>query len=393
MGSVTISISGDSIISALGFGAAENYTAVKAGHTGLRQYSFPSLPEPFVASMIDNEALDRRFAAICDAHDQFTKPEKAAILSISDAAKQTPVDLSSPRTVFIVSTTKGNVHLLENKDCNTDAVYLWHSAAKIAGFFGNTNTPVVISNACISGACAQIEAQRRLSSGEFDCAVVTGVDMLSPFIVAGFQSFKALSANPCRPFDANHDGLNLGEAAATIVFQRQETSDIRQRTEDGGQEIDCQLVTGTVRNDANHISGPSRTGEGSFRALKAVLQNVDTEDIAFINAHGTATVYNDSMEAVAIERAGLQNLPVNGLKGCFGHTLGAAGLVESIISLHALADGVILPTLGFEYGDDDLQINVNRSLTPTDKSMFIKMLSGFGGCNAALLFRKTKTAK
>jgi 3-oxoacyl-[acyl-carrier-protein] synthase-1 len=196
--------------------------------------------------------------------------------------------------------------------------------------------------------------------------------------VAGFQSLKALSTEVCRPFDVARSGLNLGEAAATLIYKRAHADN----------EGDIILRQGAIRNDANHISGPSKTGEGSFLALKAILETMPPEDLAFINAHGTATSYNDRMEAVAITRAGLNTAPVNSLKGYFGHTLGAAGVLESIISMQALREGIILPTYGFETGEQEYPLKVVRTISPAEKSHFVKLLSGFGGCNAALLFEK-----
>jgi 3-oxoacyl-[acyl-carrier-protein] synthase-1 len=308
-----------------------------------------------------------------------TSLEKAAILSIFTANKEAQIDLSSEKTIFILSTTKGNVDLLENeaRHCGLDPqtpVYLWKTAKTVSDFFENPNTPIVVSNACISGSAAQIVAMRELEAGNYDYAVVAGVDFLSKFIISGFQSFKALSPELCRPFDKDRCGLNLGEAAATVIFSRVET---RHATS---------LLNGAIRNDANHISAPSRTGEGSFRALKDISQDINIKKIAFINAHGTATPYNDAMEVTAIVWGGLENVPVNSLKAFFGHTLGAAGVLESIISIKALEENVVLKSMNFDEQDFENQINISKENHFSDKKYFIKMLSGFGGCNAALLF-------
>jgi 3-oxoacyl-[acyl-carrier-protein] synthase-1 len=372
---------GDNIISTLGFTTAENCMAVKSGQTGLRLHrSRMGLPEPFAASFIDRERLDDCFAALCRNADDYTPLEKAAILSVKQAAEESELDLSGPRVRFFLSSTKGNVHLLGERETrfSRDRLYLWHTARVISSWFHNPNTPAVVSNACISGASAQIAALRELEAGYCDYAVVVGADSLSKFVVAGFQSLKALSPEPCRPFDVARSGLNLGEAAATLIYKRAHAEN----------EGDIILRQGAVRNDANHISGPSRTGEGSFRALTAVMEGVPSGELAFINAHGTATNYNDRMEAVAITRAGLNAVPVNSLKGYFGHTLGAAGVLESIVSMHALRDGIVLPARGFERGEEEYPLKVVRTISPAEKSRFVKMLSGFGGCNAALLFEK-----
>ena len=366
---------GDNIISSLGFSSEENYIAVKNGISGLQQYDPIGKTEPFVASCIDKKMLDEKFASIAHSTENYTLLEKAAILSAYSAASL-ELDLSSPDVKFFISTTKGNVHLLEEGEF-CDDLYLWHTANKIVGFFENKNCPMVISNACISGANAQITAWRELETEACQYAVVIGIDMISKFIVSGFQSFKALAPKPCRPFDVNRCGLNLGEAAATIIYRKAMPTD-----------MSAGLVRGSIRNDANHISGPSRTGEGCYLAIKDVLQDVSPNDIAFINAHGTATPYNDAMEAVAINRAGLQDVPVYSLKGYFGHTLGAAGVLESIISTYALNDSIIPASCSFSSIAPDCQVNVNSSVAVSSKPYYLKLLSGFGGCNAALLFKK-----
>lgn len=370
----------DNIISPLGMTSAENYAAVKEGRSALRRYDgLWGLPEPFTASLMDRDVVEEATAGL-----HFGKPytvfEKMVILSAAKALEQTDIDPASGKVLFILSTTKGNVFLLDKRETGFphERVFLGMAARQMAEYFHNPNVPIVVSNACISGVCAQIEAMRELESGRFDYVVTVGADMQSAFIVSGFQSFKALSPEPCRPFDANRCGLNLGDAAATIVYTRKESAD----------ENEWVACRGAIRNDANHISGPSRTGEGSYRALKVVLGDTKPDEIAFINAHGTATLYNDEMESVAIERAGLSQVPVNGLKGYFGHTMGAAGVLETILSMAAIDDNNILATRGFETIGVTHPLVLSNENQPTGKRSFIKLLSGFGGCNAALLMTK-----
>ena len=303
-----------------------------------------------------------------------------AILSMKDAIAQAEIEPESPEVIFIFSTTKGNVSLLENPgNYEPDRVYLWRMAEIVTTFFGNPNRPIVVSNACISGCAAQITAARLLNTKQYKYAVVCGVDVLSKFIISGFQSFKALSPELCRPFDAQRVGLNLGEASATIVY----TSEKRPYA--------WALLNGAICNDANHISAPSRTAEGLVQATKQAFketENIDLQEIAFVNAHGTATRYNDDMESVALQRLSLNNLPVNSLKGYFGHTLGAAGVLETIISAHEANNGIILPTFGYQNPGTIAPINVVSKTISSEKSLFLKIISGFGGCNAAVLFQK-----
>ena len=360
----------DNILSPLDITTVGNYQAVKSGHSALRLHKSDNpAVAPFFASVVPDEMLSME--------GDYSKFERMCILSVGTALRQCDVDPVSDRVLFIVSTTKGNVHLLSD-GAGKGRLLLGDSAKAIAEYFGNRVEPVVVSNACISGLCAQIEAMRLIERGEYDYAVVVGADVQSPFIISGFQSLKALSDEACRPFDAERRGLNLGEAAATIIYGKKETP----------VEGDWVILNGAVRNDANHISGPSRTGEGSYLALRSVLSGLDVDDIAFVNAHGTATLYNDEMESIAIARAGLLDVPVGSLKGYYGHTMGAAGILETLVSMHAVEDGTVLGTMGFEKLGVSNPISVRSENGVTDKKSFIKLISGFGGCNAAAAFRR-----
>lgn len=365
-----IGVLADNIYSPLGRTSEQNYSAVKNGATGLRTSDPFGLGQPITASLFPDGQVDADFAAIATDCDM-TKFEKMLVISITDALSRCQVDAASPRTLLVISSTKGNVDMIDRPGFDSS---LAASAQRIARHFGNPGTPIVVSNACISGVNAQIVAMRLLQTGRYDHAIVAGADAQSRFIVSGFLSFKALSPDECRPFDADRIGLNLGEAAATIIYSAAPA--------DGWN-----LAAGAVRNDANHISGPSRTGEGCYRALQAIAQGIDPEEIALVNAHGTATPYNDEMESIALDRAGLASRPVNALKGYFGHTMGAAGILETIISMHSLSDSTILGTRGFNSLGTTREVNISAANRPASGSTFIKMLSGFGGCNAAILMR------
>lgn len=361
----------DNIYSPLGKTSQENYLAVKSGRTGLHDHErIYGVESSVTASLFDDSEVEDDWIK-AGGESGYSKFEKLLILSISEALRNSEIDASGDDVIFIISSTKGNIDNLERKDDPS----LGSSALKIAGFFGNKNLPIVVSNACISGVVAQIAAKRLLDTGACRYAIVAGCDVQSRFIISGFQSFKALSGSPCRPFDKDRSGLNLGEAAATIIYSKENVGEWR---------LNC----GCIRNDANHISGPSRTGEGSYRALKEIIRDINPGEIGFINAHGTATPYNDEMESIAISRAGLIDVPVNALKGYYGHTMGAAGILETIISMHSIDDNTIIATKGFENLGVSNEVNVSSANRTTKASSFIKMLSGFGGCNAAILMQK-----
>ena len=349
------------MITSLGWGTDTTLAAMTEGKTALRLHTntYPDV-DPCCASMIEEKPCV----------EGCTPFESLCIEVIRHALEEKHLTIAETKeTIFILSTTKGNVELLASGEDPSMVA----SARKISSFFMNPNAPIVVSNACISGVCALITAMRLLDAGLYKHAVVVGCDVLSAFIVSGFQSLKALSPAPCRPFDAHREGLNLGEAAACVVM----TSDACYAALSMGS-----IVRGAIHNDANHISGPSRTGEGSLRCLQDM--EVDAELLAFINVHGTATAYNDEMESIALTRAGMQGVPVNSLKGYLGHTLGAAGLVETILSLHALRQGRVLATRGFETQGTTQRVEICNRERETEKKQFIKLLSGFGGCNAAI---------
>lgn len=368
----------DNIISPLGLTSEENFKAILSGRSEL--YPRPGafdLPEDFCGSLIDRKIIEEIFDQTANQHG-YSFFEKLCILSATKAIESVGIDPTNNDTIFVLSSTKGNVDQLE-ENLLSETCYVARSAEAIAKHFGNGNTPVVASNACISGVCAQIAAVRLLLAGRYKTAIVIGSDALSKFIISGFQSFKALSPEQCKPYDAKRVGLNLGEATGCLIL----TSD-----DNICPQADWHYLGSSIHNDANHISGPSRTGEGSYRVLMDILKNVQPQELAFVNAHGTATAYNDEMESIAIHRAGLDKVSVNGLKGFYGHTLGAAGVIETILSMKAVDNGVILPTRGYEEQGTTYKLNISNQARETDKRAFIKILSGFGGSNAGIAYEK-----
>jgi 3-oxoacyl-[acyl-carrier-protein] synthase-1 len=369
----------DNIISPVGNTAADNFHALINNESGIKEHVLPSLsPVPFYASLLEEELSEK----ILIAPGVYTKFEQLLILSVSNALQNCGIDITSPETILIISSTKGNISLLETTAVDAlikESIGLPASAKKIAGYFKLVNTPLIISNACISGLTALLTGKRLLEMGRYKHAVVAGADIISSFILSGFQSFQAISARPCRPFDAARNGINLGEAAATIIL----SSEINNKS--------VQLTGGGVTNDANHISGPSRSGQELCMAINKALKQagVSAADIGFISAHGTATIYNDEMEAKAFSQAGMEATPVNSLKGYYGHTLGAAGIVESVITIHSLQQNKMIPTRGFQQSGVSKPITICRESMVINTNHCLKTASGFGGCNAALVFSKT----
>lgn len=217
----------DNIISSLGFSTKENFNSLLNGEIGIKTIDDSDYyPEPFLASMIDVQRLEKEFQKLAKKYSnnsKFTKLEKMLILSIEDALSKTEVDITSDRTAIILSTTKGNIDLLEKEKSvhfEADRVMLWKLAEIIGKFFNNPNPVVTLSNACISGVLAINTAAMMINSNQYDNVIVVGGDLVSRFVVSGFMSFLSLSPGPCKPFDKSRDGLSLGEAAGTIIMSK-----------------------------------------------------------------------------------------------------------------------------------------------------------------------------
>lgn len=352
----------DNIISPLGRTSEENYHAVKAGSSAIRSYApmTDGVPNGFMASLLSSDF------------------EEIVFSSASKAISLSGIDVSDKRIIFILSSTKGAIENLGKTE--DEKLYLGETAQRIATRLGFRTRPIVVCNACISGSSALILASRLLQLGTYEHAVVCGADCPRQFIISGFQSLNAMSFEACRPFDIERQGLNLGEAAATVVL----SSKIHSLSEEKRRKRIWQIGHGFIKNDAFHISAPSKMAEGLSEALQQTMEGIDKEELAFINAHGTATMFNDQMESIALQRTELIDIPINALKGYIGHTLGAAGIFETILCMKSIDDNTILGTRGYEESGVSGNVMITSENRRTEKPAFIKMLSGFGGCNATL---------
>jgi 3-oxoacyl-[acyl-carrier-protein] synthase-1 len=362
-------------ITPIGFDVAANIKNIGNEVSGIQLHDKPKLFNvPFYASIIDDVDLDMAFAKVTFAKN-YSRLEKMMILALEPIIKKSKVVLNE-RTAFILSTTKGNVTALENQ--NIESAYLHQLAQTIANFFDFKTQPIVVSNACVSGILAVSVAKRLIQADGYDNVFIVAGDEISKFIVSGFNSFQAMSDLPCKPYSINRTGVTLGEAAAAVlVSSNKENAKIKV------------IGDGSI-NDANHISGPSRTGEGLFRSIQSALAEakINSSQIDYISAHGTATPFNDEMEAIALNRLGLENVPVNSLKGFYGHTLGASGLLETVIGIQSVQEGKLFVSLGFDTLGVSQPINIIEKNTPKNMHYFLKTASGFGGCNTAVVFEK-----
>lgn len=376
-------ISASAMVTSLGEGVERNFSALLRGEVGVRRVVNPRVSQsPVTAGIIQDSVYDALYERY-DRQRTLTLTEIIAVHCISSVLGNRSADGIG----LVIASAKGNISLLEGhsaewaefhkETCEVvgSALLLGPMARRIASRFGiNADDTFVVSNACISGITAVAVARRLILSGRYKEMVVVGVDTQNRFITSGFASFKSLSDDVCRPYDESRCGLNLGEACGAMLLT----------TEGDGVCISGAALT----DDANHISGPSRTGDGLYFAMRKAMSEAGADNVDMLQMHGTATAYNDEMESKACSLAGLQNVPVQSLKPYFGHTMGASGVIETIIAAEELRNQILVGTPGFETLGVPMPLNISRSNVdlPSGKPLrALKTASGFGGTNAALL--------
>ena len=376
-------ISASAMVTSLGEGVERNFSALLRGEVGVRRVVNPRVSQsPVTAGIIPDSVYDALYERY-DRQRTLTLTEILAVHCISSVLGHRSADGIG----LVIASAKGNISLLEGHSVEwaefheeagevvDSALLLGPMARRIASRFGiNADDTFVVSNACISGITAVAVARRLILSGRYKEMVVVGVDTQNRFITSGFASFKSLSDDVCRPYDESRCGLNLGEACGAMLLT----------TEGDGVCISGAALT----DDANHISGPSRTGDGLYFAMRKAMAEAGADNVDMLQMHGTATAYNDEMESKACSLAGLQNVPVQSLKPYFGHTMGASGVIETIIAAEELRNRILVGTPGFETLGVPMPLNISRSNVelPSGKPLrALKTASGFGGTNAALL--------
>ncbi len=357
----------------LGRSLEDIYRAMAAGKSGISKHenAFDLGKDEYLGiipdSLLESAESSKLRNMICQAVNQ----------TIEGLHK--PEILSSADTRVIFCSTKGEIDQIEGDDFENAQLF------SIANFLQEkyklSHKPTIISTACISGLMGIINAARLVESGMAKNVLVIGADLVTKFTLSGFISFYATATSVSKPYDKYRDGINLGEAAASILV----TSDKSIFKKPLGT-----YLGGASANDANHISGPSRTGEGLVRSVANAMTkaSVVADDIHYISAHGTATKFNDEMEAIAFDRLQLNQVPLNSFKAYLGHTLGAAGLIETLIGLASLNEGTLLASKGFETAGVSKRVKVLAENLDGNFNTMLKTSSGFGGSNAAAIFKK-----
>lgn len=396
-------VSGQGICSALGFGVSENLHALKAQRHGLSSLEFlPSIHAnefPFGEIKCSSETLLER--AGLQTHQGLTRTSLLGILALKEALQQAALTgKHSLRIGLINATSVGGMceveryyfDILEHKgDFSefSDTIDCADSTHKIADYFRIHHFVTTISTACSSAANAIMLGARLLRHNKLDVALCGGTDALSRFTLNGFNSLKNIGRVPCRPFDAERNGLNLGEGAAYLVLERE--ADCLAR---GVQPL-CELSGFSNFNEAFHPTAPNPEGEGAYQVMKRALDHagLSVRDIQYINAHGTATLTNDESESNAMLRL-FGEVPCFGSTKCYtGHTLAAAGAIEAVYTIEAIRRQVLFANLNFQTPMPgtllvpQLTYEENRSIPHAMSNSF-----AFGGNNASLIFSRYEAA-
>lgn len=268
------------------------------------------------------------------------------------------------------------------------------AAGQVSIQFGAKGINSCTVTACASGANSIGDAFKAIERGDADYIIAGGTEApITNMAFAGFSSAKALSTNEdpkkaSRPFDLDRDGFVMGEGAGILILETLESAQER------GANIYGEIVGYGATGDAYHITAPAENGEGAARAMQQAIEDagITPADVDYVNAHGTSTHLNDKFETVAIKTVFdeyASKLPISSTKGITGHLLGAAGGIESVISIKSIADGVIPGTMNYETPDPDCDLDyVTNESRKKDVSIVMSNSLGFGGHNVSLLFKK-----
>ncbi len=316
----------------------------------------------------------------------------AACVEALDRAALTPGDLAGQRIGVCVGTTVGctlnnepfyrefkagsqpGLGAIRRFLCNNPALFL-NEALDLQG------PACTINNACSSGTAAIGQAREWINDGLCDIVIAGGTDELSRIPYLGFSSLMNTSESPCKPFDAQRNGLNLGEGAGVLIVESKNSAHSR------GAKALAEIAGYGTCADAYHPTAPHPQGLGLERAIHSALDGIDPGNVCCINAHATATTANDSVEGSTLARIFPGKPPVFGTKSYTGHSLGAAGAIEAVFAINGLLRGEIPPTAGFSEPDPACAITPTETVTRIEGEYALSTSLAFGGINSAVLFK------
>lgn len=391
-----IAITGMGIISAIGKNVAENETALLQNQHGIRTYSVsdPLIHQEKLVGEIVKSNEEFYSELNLNLQEAFTRSTLLGLTAAKEAVISAKLNLNDGlKTGFISATTVGGMDATEKfyfdfleSDENKKYIATQNCgvhAEQIAQILGIKDYVTTISTACSSAANAIMLGARMIKAGILDRAVVGGTDSLSAFTINGFSSLMIYSDEHCQPFDDNRKGLNLGEAAAYIVLESEESAK--------GKEILGFLAGYGNANDAFHQTASSDDGEGAYLAMKTALEiaGLKPEEIDYVNAHGTATPNNDLSEGKSLERI-FESIPdFSSTKAFTGHTLAAAGAVEAVFSLLAIKNQSVFANLNWKNPMKELDLKPQTEIKKKEIKTVLSNSLGFGGNCSSLIFEKS----
>lgn len=397
---MNIAVTGKGIVSAIGLNAAQVLHSLQHSRTGIGTMKhLPSVHKELPVGEVDLSCSEMKTLAGVPADKPASRTTLMGILAVKEALDDARLSASPQgqklRIVLISGTTVGGMDLteanfdkIESGDLSNTAFFDEHDCGSctrsIADHFGVFADVTTISTACSSAANAIMLGARLIKAGKADVVVAGGSEALSRFHLNGFNSLMILDHEPCRPFDDTRAGLNLGEGAAFVVLEAEQTAQSR------GAAIQAYLTGYGNACDAFHQTASSPDGEGAFLAMTEALASagVKPEDVSYINAHGTGTPNNDQSESAALRRVFADAMPpVSSTKGFTGHATSAAGSIEAVICLLAMQHGFIPPNLGWtRQMPDGITPSLGQQQAELDHVLCNSF--GFGGNDTALLFSR-----
>src|SRR5437773_5491955 len=383
------------VVSPLGFGLSETLDSLRDARdciTRVTRFSVAECRCKTAGQVSDERLVDGRRDA--SRTQSLHRTSHMMIQALGEAVTQGP---EFKPELTIIGTTSGGMSNGENyyRSLHRHG-NLRHSPTWIANYpaqkpvidaqetFGISAPCQVIANACASGTNAIGHAFECVRSSRYQCVLTGGYDALSELVFVGFDSLQASTPEKCRPFDRRRTGMVLGEGAAILALENLESAQQR------GAPVLAEIVGYGISTDNFHITQPDPTGVGARQAMERALQSahVLANEVDYINAHGTATVFNDAAEGKAISEL-FNGVPVSSTKSMMGHSLGAAGAVEAVFCLLALQHQFLPSNINFSASDDDLDLNIVANETrPAVLRTVLSNSFGFGGTNASILMGK-----
>lgn len=389
-----ICITGLGLISAIGNNTEENFRSLMLQKSGISpvELLMGKGANGFVGGEIKLTNPQLAEMAGFPAAADLPRSALLALIAVKEALRDAGIaDFDPWRTGIVLGNTVGGMDLTEkfyHKNTGNNTFIKSHSCGfvteQVAELFGIKGYATTISTACSSGANAIMLGARLIKNGIVDRVIAGGTDALSLFTYNGFKSLMVVDPEICRPFDKNRAGMNLGEGAGIIILETPDSALKR------GKKPLAMLSGYANANDAFHPTATSPDGNGPWLSMSKAIKNAGIlpRQIDYINVHGTGTENNDTTEAIAMSRVFGENLPpFSSTKSYFGHTLGAAGGVEAVVSVLSLTRKVIFPNLFFRHPMDEMPlVPVTEILTNRPVRNVLSNSFGFGGNNTSLVF-------